>query len=73
MAGHSKWSKVKRVKSALDVKRGTLFSKLSKEITVAARVGGGDVGANPRLRSVFAQSSACAKQWKTTTTSRASF
>ena len=51
MAGHSKWSKVKRSKGALDVKRGKLFSKLSKEITVAARMGGGDPSGNPRLRS----------------------
>ena len=42
MAGHSKWSKVKRIKGVIDVKRGKLFSKLSKEITVAARMGGGD-------------------------------
>ena len=42
MAGHSKWSKVKRAKGALDVKRGTIFSKFSKEISVAARIGGGD-------------------------------
>jgi YebC/PmpR family DNA-binding regulatory protein len=53
MAGHSKWSKVKRAKGALDVKRGTIFSKFSKEISVAARVGGGDPEANPRLRSVI--------------------
>jgi YebC/PmpR family DNA-binding regulatory protein len=51
MAGHSKWSKVKRTKGAIDVKRGKLFSKLSKEITVAARVGGGDPSGNPRLRT----------------------
>jgi YebC/PmpR family DNA-binding regulatory protein len=51
MAGHSKWSKVKRSKGALDVKRGQLFSKLSKEITVAARMGGGDPAGNPRLRA----------------------
>jgi YebC/PmpR family DNA-binding regulatory protein len=51
MAGHSKWSKVKRIKGALDVKRGKLFSKLSKEISVAARMGGGDASANPRLRA----------------------
>jgi YebC/PmpR family DNA-binding regulatory protein len=50
MAGHSKWSKVKRFKGALDAKRGKLFSKLSKEITVAAR-SGGDLALNPRLRS----------------------
>ena len=51
MAGHSKWSKVKRSKGVLDVKRGTLFSKLSKVISVAAKMGGGDPGLNPRLRS----------------------
>src|ERR1700726_2125527 len=50
MAGHSKWSKVKRFKGALDTKRGQLFSKLSKEIMVAARMGGG-LDLNPRLRS----------------------
>ena len=52
MAGHSKWSKVKHIKGPLDVKRGAAFSKLVKEITVAARRGGGDASANPRLRSV---------------------
>ena len=51
MAGHSKWSKVKRIKGAIDVKRGKLFSKLSKEITVAARMNGGDPSGNPRLRA----------------------
>lgn len=53
MAGHSKWSKVKHIKGAADVKRGKLFSKLSKEITVAAKMGGGDASANPRLRSAI--------------------
>ncbi len=53
MSGHSKWSKVKRAKGALDVKRGTLFSKLSKEISIAARIGGGDPAGNARLRSVI--------------------
>ena len=51
MAGHSKWSKVKRSKGALDAKRGQLFSRLSKEIAVAARIGGGDPLGNVRLRS----------------------
>lgn len=51
MAGHSKWSKVKHIKGVLDVKRGKIFSKLSKEITVAAKMGGGDASMNPRLRS----------------------
>jgi YebC/PmpR family DNA-binding regulatory protein len=53
MAGHSKWSKVKRFKGALDAKRGRLFSKLSKEITVAAKQGGGNPSANPRLRAAI--------------------
>ncbi len=53
MAGHSKWSKVKRAKGALDVKRGALFSKLAKEITIAAKLGGGDPAANVRLRSAI--------------------
>lgn len=53
MAGHSKWSKVKHTKGPLDVKRGAAFSKLVKEITVAARLGGGDfLSGNPRLRSL---------------------
>lgn len=51
MAGHNKWSKVKRLKGALDAKRGKLFSKLSKEITVAAKLGGGNPSTNPRLRA----------------------
>jgi YebC/PmpR family DNA-binding regulatory protein len=53
MAGHSKWAKVKHFKGAIDAKRGKIFSKLSKEITVAARVGGGDPDLNPRLRMVL--------------------
>jgi YebC/PmpR family DNA-binding regulatory protein len=53
MAGHSKWSKVKRFKGAIDVKRGQIFSKLSKEITIAAKTGGGDPNGNPRLRSAI--------------------
>src|SRR5438477_6476453 len=53
MAGHSKWSKVKRFKGAVDAKRGKIFSKLSKEITLAAKTGGGDPNSNPRLRSAI--------------------
>ena len=53
MAGHSKWSKVKRFKGAIDAKRGKIFSKLSKEITIAAKTGGGDPNLNPRLRSAI--------------------
>ena len=51
MAGHSNWSKVKRFKGALDAKRGKIFSRFSKEIMVAARMGGGDLNLNPRLRT----------------------
>ena len=50
MSGHSKWATIKRKKSAIDAKRGVIFTKIVKEITVAARMGGGDLEANPRLR-----------------------
>lgn len=50
MSGHSKWSTIKRKKGAADAKRGNLFTKLIKEISIAAREGGGDVEGNPRLR-----------------------
>ena len=53
MSGHSKWSTIKRKKGALDAKRGKIFSRLIKEITVAARMGGGDPEGNPRLRSAI--------------------
>lgn len=53
MAGHSKWSKIKRMKGELDAKRGKIFAKLGREITVAARISGGDPGMNPRLRMVL--------------------
>src|SRR5207244_7047186 len=49
----SKWSKVKRFKGAIDAKRGQIFSKFSKEITIAAKTGGGDPNGNPRLRSAI--------------------
>lgn len=52
MSGHSKWATIKRKKGALDAKRGAMFSKIIKEITVAARLGGGDIDANSRLRMV---------------------
>src|SRR5262245_50214262 len=58
MAGHSKWAKVKRFKGAIDAKRGKIFSKLSKEITVAAKIGGGDPNMNPRLRMALLKSRA---------------
>lgn len=53
MAGHSKWANIKHRKAAQDAKRGKIFTKLIREITVAARAGGGDADANPRLRSVL--------------------
>ena len=53
MSGHSKWSTIKRKKGAIDAKRGKIFSKLAKEITVAARLGGGEADMNPRLRTVL--------------------
>ncbi|MBF6559731.1 MAG: YebC/PmpR family DNA-binding transcriptional regulator [Candidatus Binataceae bacterium] len=51
MSGHSKWSSIKHKKADRDAKRGKLFTKLIKEITIAARLGGGDLNANPRLRT----------------------
>jgi len=53
MSGHSKWSTIKHKKGAADAKRGKIFTKLIKEITVAARMGGGDPDGNPRLRSAI--------------------
>ena len=53
MSGHSKWSKVKHIKAREDAKRGKVFSKLIREIMVAARDGGGDVSFNPRLRTII--------------------
>ncbi len=54
MSGHSKWSSIKHKKGATDAKRGKIFTKLIKEITVVARTGGGDPDANPRLRTAIA-------------------
>lgn len=51
MSGHSKWSTIRHKKGAADAKRGKIFTKLIKEIMVAARMGGGDINANPRLRA----------------------
>ncbi|MDY6990949.1 MAG: YebC/PmpR family DNA-binding transcriptional regulator [Thermodesulfobacteriota bacterium] len=58
MSGHSKWSTIKRKKGATDAKRGKVFTKLIKEITVAARSGGGDSDTNPRLRTAIAAAKA---------------
>jgi YebC/PmpR family DNA-binding regulatory protein len=51
MSGHSKWANIKHKKGAADARRGKVFTKIIKEITVAARTGGGDINANPRLRA----------------------
>src|SRR5258708_13194205 len=53
MSGHSKWAKVKHFKGAIDAKRGKIFSKLSKEISIAVKLGGAEPGMNPRLRMVL--------------------
>ncbi len=53
MAGHSKWKQIKHYKAATDAKRGALFTKLIREITVAAKSGGGDPTGNPRLRTAI--------------------
>lgn len=53
MSGHSKWSSIKHKKGAADAKRGKIFTKIIKEISVAARLGGGDVDSNPRLRTAI--------------------
>jgi YebC/PmpR family DNA-binding regulatory protein len=54
MSGHSKWATIKHKKGVVDAKRGKMFTKLIKELTVAARLGGGDPGGNPRLRRAIA-------------------
>lgn len=58
MSGHSKWSTIKRKKGAADAKRGKTFTKLIREIMVAARVGGGDINSNPRLRAAISAAKA---------------
>jgi YebC/PmpR family DNA-binding regulatory protein len=58
MSGHSKWANIKHKKGAADARRGKIFTKLIKEITVAARMGGGDPNANPRLRSALNEAKA---------------
>jgi YebC/PmpR family DNA-binding regulatory protein len=58
MSGHSKWSTIKHKKGAADAKRGKTFTRIIKEMTVAARMGGGDPNSNPRLRSAVAEAKA---------------
>ncbi|HZS70213.1 MAG TPA: YebC/PmpR family DNA-binding transcriptional regulator, partial [Candidatus Acidoferrum sp.] len=54
MSGHSKWATIKHKKAATDAKRGRVFTRLIREITIAARIGGGDPNSNPRLRTAIA-------------------
>src|SRR5260221_12628014 len=58
MSGHSKWSTIKHKKGAADAKRGKIFTRILKEMTVAARMCGGDPGGNPRLRAAIAEAKA---------------
>lgn len=58
MSGHNRWSKVKRIKGPIDAKRGKIFTKIIREITVAARTGGGNPDGNPRLRTAIANAKA---------------
>jgi YebC/PmpR family DNA-binding regulatory protein len=58
MSGHSKWSTIKHKKAALDAKRGKIFTRIIKELTIAARLGGGDPAGNPRLRAAVAEAKA---------------
>jgi len=53
MSGHSRWANIKHKKGAADAKRGQIFTKVSKELTVAARIGGSDEGSNPRLKAAI--------------------
>src|SRR3954465_7612377 len=55
MSGHSKWHTIKHKKGAADAKRGKIFTRIIKELTVAARSGGGDADTNPRLRTIVAE------------------
>jgi YebC/PmpR family DNA-binding regulatory protein len=58
MSGHSKWHTIKHKKGAADAKRGKIFTRIIKELTVAARNGGGDANTNPRLRTIIAEAKA---------------
>lgn len=55
MSGHSKWATTKHKKALIDSKRGKIFTRLSKEISIAARIGGGDPDGNPRLRTAISK------------------
>ena len=61
MSGHSKWHTIKHKKGAADAKRGKVFTRIIKELTIAARGGGGDPDMNPRLRTIIAEAKAANK------------
>src|SRR5437879_6142723 len=63
MAGHSKWKQIKRKKAVTDARRGAAFTKLIREITIAARQGGGDPAGNPRLRTAIEAAKAENMPW----------
>ena len=65
MAGHSKWANIKHRKGAQDAKRGKIFTKIIKEITVSSRIGGGDIESNPRLRKAVENAKAGQVQYRT--------
>ena len=71
MSGHSKWHTIKHKKGAADAKRGKVFTRIIKELTVAARAGGGDPDMNPRLRTIVADAKA-ANMPPTTSSGRSS-
>src|SRR3981081_1285463 len=62
MSGHSKWASIKHKKGAADAKRGKVFTRIIKEMTIAARLGGGDPDGNPRLRAAVAEATARHRQ-----------
>jgi len=64
MSGHSKWASIKHKKAATDAKRGKVFTRIIRELTIAAKMGGGDIEGNPRLRSAVAASKDVNMPWK---------
>ena len=70
MAGHSKWANIQHRKGRQDEKRGKIWTRIIKEITVAARMGGGDIGVNPRLRLAVDKAKAVNMPTRTTSTRR---
>jgi transcriptional/translational regulatory protein YebC/TACO1 len=63
MSGHSKWANIKRHKAKQDAKRGKLYTKLIREITISAKLGGSDANANPRLRAALDKAQEARCRW----------